>query len=245
MPNKKPFVRFLKTTNLPQNNTRQPGTVLTTKGAIKPHFKMPNLLIVRHGQSIWNLENRFTGEVDIDLSPAGEAEARQAGRLLKPYPVDAAYTSVLMRAMHTLTIILEQTGQTDLPIIRSAALNERNYGALQGLNKAEVAPQYGDSQLALWRRSYAVRPPQGESLEDTRHRVVPYYTSQIEPRLRAGQNILVVAHGNSLRALMMFLEDISPVDIAGIDLATGVPRLYTFDAALHLLKVNYLLPQGQ
>jgi len=203
-------------------------------------FNMAYLLTVRHGQSVWNLENRFTGETDVDLSPLGEDEARRAGQLLKPYPVDLAYTSVLKRAIRTLAIIEQQTGQTDLPVVRTAALNERNYGALQGLNKAEVAQQYGVAQVTLWRRSYDVAPPRGESLKDTYERVVPYYTTQIEPRLKAGKNVLIVAHGNSLRALMMHLEQLSPVQIARIDLATGVPRLYEFDASLRVLKAVYL-----
>lgn len=195
---------------------------------------MAYLLLVRHGQSVWNLENRFTGEVDVDLSPTGEAEARRAGRLLKPYPVDVAFTSVLKRAIHTLTLILEQTGQTNLPVSRSAALNERNYGLLQGLNKADVARQYGEDQVTLWRRSYDAVPPNGESLKDTYARVVPYYQAQIEPNLKAGKNCLVVAHGNSLRALLMYLEHCSPATIEHIDLPTGVPRLYSFDALGHL-----------
>ncbi|MBC6988672.1 2,3-bisphosphoglycerate-dependent phosphoglycerate mutase [Hymenobacter sp. BT491] len=201
---------------------------------------MAHLLIVRHGQSVWNLENRFTGETDVDLSPLGEQEALRAGKLLKPHPVDVAYTSVLKRAIHTLAIIKVQTGWLDLPVIRSAALNERNYGLLQGLNKAEVAKKYGAEQVALWRRSYDVAPPQGESLKDTYERVVPYYTAQIEPQLRAGKSVLIVAHGNSLRALMMHLEQISPEKIALVDLATGVPRLYEFDASLRIVEASYL-----
>ncbi|QDA59033.1 2,3-bisphosphoglycerate-dependent phosphoglycerate mutase [Hymenobacter jejuensis] len=201
---------------------------------------MAHLLIVRHGQSVWNLENRFTGETDVDLSPLGEQEALRAGKLLKPHPVDIAYTSVLKRAIHTLAIIKVQTGWRDLPVIRSAALNERNYGLLQGLNKAEVAQKYGAEQVALWRRSYDVAPPQGESLKDTYERVVPYYTAQIEPQLRAGKSVLIVAHGNSLRALMMHLEQISPEKIALVDLATGVPRLYEFDASLRIVEASYL-----
>ncbi|MBO0936944.1 2,3-diphosphoglycerate-dependent phosphoglycerate mutase [Fibrella sp. HMF5335] len=201
---------------------------------------MAYLAIVRHGQSVWNLENRFTGEVDVDLSPQGEAEARQAGQLLTPYPVDCAFTSVLKRAIRTLDIIMQQTGQTNLPVTRSAALNERNYGDLQGLNKDDVAKQYGVKQVDEWRRSYDVVPPHGESLEHTYERVVPYYQANIEPTLAAGQNVLIVAHGNSLRSLMMYLEKISPEDIAKTELATGVPRLYLFDNDMKLEKATYL-----
>ena len=201
---------------------------------------MAYLAIVRHGQSVWNLENRFTGETDVDLSPHGEDEARQAGQLLKPYPVACAFTSVLKRAIRTLEIIEQQTGQTNLSVTKSAALNERNYGDLQGLNKDDVARQYGVKQLNEWRRSYAAVPPHGESLEHTHARVVPYYQAEIEPRLKAGQNVLIVAHGNSLRSLMMYLENISPEDIAKTELATGVPRLYIFGNDLTLEKATYL-----
>lgn len=202
---------------------------------------MPDLIIVRHGQSQWNLENRFTGSADVDLTPAGELEARDAGRVIKNYPVDLAFTSVLKRAIHTLEIILNETGNLSLSIIRTAALNERNYGDLQGLNKLETAKKYGDSQVLLWRRSYDTSPPNGESLKDTYNRVVPYYLQEIEPRLKSGKNILIVAHGNSLRALMMFLEKISEMQIAEVNLATGVPRLYEFDDNLKLLQVSYIL----
>ncbi|MBO0930280.1 2,3-bisphosphoglycerate-dependent phosphoglycerate mutase [Fibrella aquatilis] len=201
---------------------------------------MTYLAIVRHGQSVWNLENRFTGDVDVDLTPQGEAEARQAGQLLKPYPVDSAYTSILKRAIRTLAIIEEQTGQTSLPVTQSAALNERSYGSLQGLNKDDIAKQYGVVQLDKWRRSYDEVPPQGESLEHTYGRVIPYFGSEIEPKLKAGQRVLIVAHGNSLRSLMMYLEQISPTDIAKTELATGVPRLYEFDADMKLTNATYL-----
>ena len=201
---------------------------------------MAYLVIVRHGQSVWNLENRFTGEVDVDLSPHGEEEARQAGQWLRPYPVDCAFTSVLKRAVRTLEIIEQQTGQTSLPVTKSAALNERNYGDLQGLNKDDVARQFGVKQLDEWRRSYAAVPPHGESLEHTHARVVPYYRAEIKPKLRAGQNVLIVAHGNSLRSLMMYLEHISETNIASTELATGVPRLYRFNNNLKLEKAMYL-----
>ena len=204
---------------------------------------MPLLFIVRHGQSVWNLENRFTGWADVDLTPLGEDEARHAGDLLKPYPIDAGYTSVLTRAIHTLTIILKAVGKPDLPVTQDAALNERNYGDLQGLNKTETARKYGADQVLAWRRSYAQTPPGGESLADTYHRVIPYYQQTIEPELKAGKNILIAAHGNSLRALMMYLEHISPEAIEHIDLATGVPRRYdleTTETGLTVLTVDSL-----
>ncbi|MDP4151656.1 MAG: 2,3-bisphosphoglycerate-dependent phosphoglycerate mutase [Bacteroidota bacterium] len=201
---------------------------------------MPLLVIVRHGQSVWNLENRFTGETDVDLTALGRDEARAAGKKLKGFTFAHGFTSVLRRAEETLQLILEEIGRTDLPISRNKALNERNYGQLQGMNKAETALKYGDRQVALWRRSYDVRPPGGESLQDTVARVIPYYQAAIEPLLAAGQNILIVAHGNSLRALMMHLEHISESKIAEVDIPTGDPRLYTFDAQLHLEKAAYL-----
>ena len=201
---------------------------------------MPLLILLRHGQSLWNLENRFTGITDIDLTPQGEKEAENAGLLLKNYPVDAAYTSVLKRAINSLNIILKEIGKEDIPVIQSAALNERNYGDLQGLNKTETAQKYGDAQVLLWRRSYETAPPNGESLKNTYDRVVPYYQKEIEPQLRLDKNILIVAHGNSLRALMMYLENISPQEIAEVNIETGIPRLYAFTMTLNLLNVHYL-----
>jgi 2,3-bisphosphoglycerate-dependent phosphoglycerate mutase len=201
---------------------------------------MPLLALVRHGQSSYNLENRFTGELDVPLTEKGREEAIAAGKKLKAIPLSHGFTSLLQRAIDTMTLILQETGLTDLPVTRDRALNERNYGELQGLNKAEVARQYGDEQVAVWRRSFSVRPPGGESLEDTAARVIPYYQRMIEPLLVEGKNILVVAHGNSLRALMMQLEGIGPDEIALVDLPTGTPRLYSFDGRLHLEKVEYL-----
>jgi 2,3-bisphosphoglycerate-dependent phosphoglycerate mutase len=201
---------------------------------------MSLLILVRHGQSSYNLENRFTGELDVPLTEKGREEAIAAGKKLKAIPLSDGFTSLLQRAIDTMTLILLETGHTGLPVTRDRALNERNYGELQGLNKAEVARQYGNEQVAIWRRSFSVRPPGGESLEDTAARVIPYYHRMIEPLLLEGKNILVVAHGNSLRALMMQLEGIGPDEITQVDLPTGTPRLYSFDERMHLEKVEYL-----
>ncbi|MCO5240415.1 MAG: 2,3-diphosphoglycerate-dependent phosphoglycerate mutase [Chitinophagaceae bacterium] len=201
---------------------------------------MPLLVIVRHGQSQWNLENRFTGNEDVPLTELGKEEARKAGEKLKNILFDRAFTSLLKRAEETLSVILGEIDQMQLPVVKSAALNERNYGALQGLNKAEVSEKYGAHQVAAWRRSYDIRPPEGESLKDTAGRVIPYYQQEIEPLLIADKNILVVAHGNSLRALMMYLEKISPEKIADVDIPTGAPRIYTFSSHLKLVDALYL-----
>ncbi len=198
------------------------------------------LVLVRHGQSLWNLENRFTGWTDVPLTEAGEAEARHAGDLLKGYHFDQAFTSALIRAQDTLRIILEVTGQTDLPIERDAALNERNYGDLQGLNKAETAQKFGDEQVHIWRRSYDVAPPNGESLKDTRERVMPYYDAHILPLLKQGKNVLVVAHGNSLRALVMVLDNIAQRDISDLNIPTGAPLRYLIDADGKVIEHGYL-----
>jgi len=201
---------------------------------------MPLLVIVRHGQSSWNLENRFTGEVDVPLTPLGQTEARAAGEKLKSFFFAHGFTSVLQRAIETMSLILETSAHPDLPVTRDKALNERNYGDLQGLNKTDMAKKYGDHQVAIWRRSYAVRPPGGESLQDTAARVLAYYDQEIAPRLKKGENILIVAHGNSLRALMMHLEQLSEEAIADVNLPTGTPRLYTLDKDLKTEKVVYL-----
>ncbi len=201
---------------------------------------MPYLIIIRHGQSAWNLQNRFTGIADIDLTDIGIKEAERAGMLIKDLPVDMAFTSVLQRAIHTLKIILEKTKQTAIPVVYNAALDERDYGDLQGLNKAETAKKFGDRQVLIWRRSFDAAPPGGESLKNTYDRVIPYYQKEIAPQLATGKNILIVAHGNSLRALMMYLENISPEAIADINLPTGVPRVYRFNQDLGLENVAYL-----
>ena len=195
---------------------------------------MALLVTVRHGQSEWNLQNRFTGEVDVELTDTGRKEAHEAGKDLQAIKFDYCFTSVLKRAEETLDIILKEIHQENIPVKKDKALNERNYGNLQGLNKTETAEKYGEHQVAIWRRSYDVRPPGGESLEDTAARVIPYYKKEIEPLLKTGANVLIVAHGNSLRALMMHLENISPDKIAKIDLPTGQPRLYTFDEDLKI-----------
>jgi len=200
---------------------------------------LPKLILLRHGQSLWNLKNLFTGEVDVELTVQGEEEAKNAGMLLKGFPIDIAFTSILKRAIHTLDILLAEIG-TPIPIIRSPALNERNYGELQGMNKAETAKKYGTEKVLLWRRSFAIRPPGGESLKDTFHRVVPYYVKEILPFLKIGKTVLIVAHGNSLRALMMYLEELDEQEIEMVEIATGVPRLYEFSNDMKLVKAAYL-----
>ena len=202
------------------------------------------LILVRHGQSQWNLENRFTGWTEIPLTAVGEEEARHAGELLKGYHFDEAFTSALSRAQETLRIILSVTGQTDVPIERDQALNERHYGDLQGLNKEETAEKFGKDLVHQWRRSYAVAPPGGESLKDTRDRVLPYYEAHILPLLKAGKKVLVVAHGNSLRALVMVLDNISEQDIPDLNIPTGAPLRYLFDAQGNPVEHGYLEPQG-
>ena len=201
---------------------------------------MPNLIIIRHGQSEWNLQNRFTGNTDVELTETGIEEAKNAARLIKKFPLDAAYTSVLKRAIHTLNIILEITGNLSLRVTCNAALNERSYGDLQGLNKEDTIKKYGEAQVLLWRRGFNTVPPNGESLQDTFNRVVPYYDQEILPQLKSGKNILIVAHGNSLRALMMYLEHNSETAIADVNLATGVPRLYRFNDAMELQEAVYI-----
>ena len=201
---------------------------------------MPYLTLIRHGQSTYNLANLFTGNVDAPLTSLGEAEALAAGKKIKDFIYNVAYTSKLIRAQETLRIILEEIQQTTIPVIKNAALNERMYGNLQGLNKAETARKYGDAQVEIWRISFDVRPPGGESLEDTFNRTVPYYKLEIEPKLKSGENILIVAHGNSLRALMMYLENISKEAIVKVNIPTGLPRFYNFDNEMKLISVIYL-----
>ncbi len=187
---------------------------------------MPTLALVRHGQSLWNLENRFTGWVDVPLTDRGRDEARRAGQRLTGVHFDVAYTSTLQRAQETLQLILGTTGATDLPIIRDQALNERHYGDLQGLNKADTAARYGDEQVHTWRRSYATPPPNGESLSDTAARTLPFFDRAILGDIRQGKDVLVVAHGNSNRSIVMQLDELDEEGVLALELATGVPLVY-------------------
>jgi 2,3-bisphosphoglycerate-dependent phosphoglycerate mutase len=190
------------------------------------------LVLVRHGESEWNKLNLFTGWRDPDLSEKGVIEARRAGRLIKGKGLkfDVAFTSVLRRAQHTLTIILEELGQTNLITHRDQALNERDYGDLAGLNKDDARKRWGEQQVHIWRRSYDVAPPGGESLKDTAARTLPYYEAKIWPEVRAGKNVIVSAHGNSLRSVVMKLDSLTPEQILKVEIGTGVPIIYRFDA---------------
>jgi len=190
------------------------------------------LLLVRHGQSDWNLKNLFTGWRDVGLTEKGIAEARAAGKKLKAQGLhfDVAFTSALVRAQRTLDLVLEEMGQTNITVIKDQALNERDYGDLSGLNKDDARKKWGEEQVHVWRRSYDVAPPGGESLKDTAARVLPYYIQDILPRVLRGENVIVAAHGNSLRALVMVLEHLSPNDIVGREIATGVPLIYRLNA---------------
>jgi 2,3-bisphosphoglycerate-dependent phosphoglycerate mutase len=211
---------------------------------------MPILILLRHGESQWNLENRFTGWTDIPLSPKGEQEAHEAGEKLKPYKFHKAYTSVLKRAIDTLQIVLKIIDQQNIPIEYDKALNERHYGALQGLNKAETAKKYGDAQVKLWRRSYDVAPPKevtelnplgiSESLKDTAARTLPYFESRILPDIMAGKDILVSAHGNSLRSIVMRLDNLTREEVIELNIPTGVPLLYVYSPAGEILEHRYL-----
>ncbi len=226
-----------------------------------------NLVLVRHGQSLWNLENRFTGWTDVDLTDIGKEEARLAGQqmLAEKFTFDFVFTSVLKRAIRTLWIILDEMDLMWLPVERAWQLNERHYGALQGLNKAETAAKYGNEQVHIWRRSYATPPP-ALSLDDPRHprfdpryskvdpallpsteslkmtleRVMPYWNEKIVPRLKAGEKILIVAHGNSLRALVKYLDQISDEDITELNIPTGIPLAYQLDDQLNVISRRYL-----
>ncbi len=228
---------------------------------------MTKLVLIRHGESTWNKLNLFTGWTDVDLSEKGNQEAISAGILLKEegYSFDIAYTSTLKRAIHTLWHVLDGIDQDWLPVIKDYHLNERHYGALQGLNKSETAAKYGEEQVHLWRRSFDVAPPKldpsdernpalqpeyasvdpadlplSESLKDTIARVVPYYESTIVPQIKAGKKVLIAAHGNSLRALVKYLDNISDADIAGLNIPTGVPLVYELDEDLHPIRHYYL-----
>jgi 2,3-bisphosphoglycerate-dependent phosphoglycerate mutase len=192
---------------------------------------MSTLVLLRHGESQWNLENRFTGWVDVPLSERGIKEAKAAGEKLRSFTFDRAFTSVLKRANDTLTIVLDIIGQRNIPIERDQALNERHYGDLQGLNKAETAQKYGDAQVKLWRRSFDVQPPNGESLKDTADRVMPYWNAHILPHVEKGERIIISAHGNSLRALVMHLDSLTREEVLELNIPTGVPLVYEFDKA--------------
>jgi 2,3-bisphosphoglycerate-dependent phosphoglycerate mutase len=186
---------------------------------------VPKLVLVRHGQSLWNLENRFTGWVDVPLTEQGRAEARKAGEQLRGMRFDVAYTSTLQRAQETLALLAETAGMT-LPTIRDEALNERHYGDLQGLNKADTAAKYGADQVHTWRRSFATPPPNGESLKDTAARTLPFFERAILGDIRQGKDVLVVAHGNSNRSIVMQLDDLDEEGVLALELATGVPLVY-------------------
>lgn len=201
---------------------------------------MARLVLLRHGESQWNLENRFTGWVDVPLSPRGVQEAKDAGNKLKGFTFDRAFTSVLSRANETLRLVLEALGQSDIPIEKDKALNERMYGELQGLNKTETAQKYGEAQVKIWRRSYDVNPPGGESLKDTADRVLPYFEARIKPHVLKGETILIAAHGNSLRALVMQLEELSKEQVLELNIPTGAPLLYELDSNGKVLSHRYL-----
>jgi 2,3-bisphosphoglycerate-dependent phosphoglycerate mutase len=228
---------------------------------------MTVVVLLRHGESVWNQENRFTGWTDVDLSPQGVAEAREAGIILKSqgFRFDMAFTSVLIRANRTLDIVLDEMDLKGTEVFRSWRLNERHYGALQGLNKAQTAKQYGEAQVAIWRRSYSVPPPAltredsrfpghdplykdvniddlplGESLKDTVQRFLPYWTGSIEPFLRKQKRIIIVAHGNTLRALVKYLDGVSEEDIVKLDIPTGIPLVYELDETLKAINSYYL-----
>ncbi len=205
------------------HNTTETDNVTEAKGNF--------LVLVRHGESEWNKLNLFTGWKDPDLTEKGVAEAKAAGALLKKlgFRFDMAFTSALKRAQRTLQLILEQLGETGLPTTRDQALNERDYGDLSGLNKDEARAKWGEKQVHIWRRSYDIPPPGGESLKDTAARVLPYFEARIVPELKAGKTVLVAAHGNSLRALIMQLEGLTGEEIVARELATGVPIIYGFD----------------
>ncbi len=228
---------------------------------------MKKIVFIRHGESAWNQENRFCGWVNVDLSEKGIKEAHEAGKALKNagYSFDLAFTSVLLRANHTLDIVLEELGEKNIEVRKSWKLNERHYGALQGLNKAETAVKYGEDQVKIWRRSYDVPPPKlsesdemypgkdplyqdlkkeeiplSESLKDTLARTLPYWKEEIVPELEAGKNIIVAAHGNSLRSLVKYIENMSEADILEFNMPTGIPMVYELDDNLNFIKKYFI-----
>lgn len=187
------------------------------------------LILLRHGESQWNLENRFTGWIDIPLTEKGKKEAFEVGKLLKDIPIDVAFTSILIRAIDTLDEALRGSGQELVTVVKDAALNERMYGDLQGLNKEETAKKYGADQVKIWRRSYDVAPPGGESLKDNAARTLPYFNEHILPLLKEGKNVLVSAHGNSLRAIVMELDKLSKEEVLELSIPNAVPIVYEID----------------
>ncbi len=228
---------------------------------------MYKLVLIRHGESTWNLENRFTGWTDVDLTPTGVSQAISAGQLLKAegYDFDIAYTSVLKRAIHTLWYVLDAMDRTWLPVVKNWRLNERHYGALQGLNKADMAAKYGDAQVLVWRRSYDTPPPAleptdprcergdrryarlkpeevplTECLKDTVARVIPFWSEALAPAIQSGKRVVVAAHGNSIRALVKYLDGISDADIVGLNIPNGIPLVYELDADLKPIRHYYL-----
>ena len=228
---------------------------------------MMKLVLVRHGESEWNKLNLFTGWTDVDLSEKGHEEAKQAGVLLKKegYDFDVAYTSYLRRAIHTLNHVLEEMDREWLPVIKTWKLNERHYGALQGLNKAETAAKYGEDQVKIWRRSYDVKPPaladddernaklqpmyrdvdpallpNNESLETTVERAVPFFNEVVKADMKAGKRVIIAAHGNSLRALVKYFDNLTPDEIIGVNIPTGVPLVYEFDDDFNVIRHYYL-----
>ena len=196
--------------------------------------------MVRHGASIWNLANIFTGWTDVELSEQGKQEAHIAGKKLNNFKFDLAFTSKLKRAIDTLSIILEEIKQTNIPIVEDQALNERHYGNLQGKNKNNTKKEFGEEQVHLWRRSFDIAPPNGESLRDTFERTVPYLKSKILPEIKRGKDIIISAHGNSLRSILMELENISPKDIPHVNIPTGVPYVFEFDENMKVAKKTIL-----
>ena len=191
---------------------------------------MVTLVLIRHGQSLWNAENRFTGWTDIDLSKKGEKEAKEAGEKLENVAFDVVHTSALMRAQRTAEIIINHNKiSQDIPTYKDERLNERHYGSLQGLNKTETAEKYGAEQVHIWRRSFDISPPDGESLKMTAERTLPYFKDDVVKHLNEGKNVLISAHGNSLRSIVMYIENISKEDIVKLEIQTGVPRTYQYE----------------
>lgn len=211
---------------------------------------MSYLILIRHGESQWNLENRFTGWVDVELSPKGIKEAETAGAKLKDYKIDKAYTSTLKRAINTYELAMKGAGKTGIPVTRSKELNERHYGALQGLDKAETAKKYSDEQVHIWRRSYDVPPPTdktemnpegiSESLKDTAARALPYFNQNVMKDLKEGKNVIIAAHGNSLRAIVMDIEKLTKEQVLELNIPTATPLVYEFDANLKIVSKKIL-----